>query len=266
MDERARRRDDVTPSGAAVRAVAEGIWVASEPVRIVGMKLAANMTVLRLDGGDLLLHSPVPMTPERRAAVEALGRVAHLYAPNTFHHLWIGDWARAFPAARIHAPSALAGKRPDLRIDRAHDLVPEPAFDGVLDEQHIHGFRLHESALVYRPARALVVTDLVHNIGRPEDPWTIAYTRAMGFYDRVALSRVIRWTGFFDPRAARRSFDALLEHPFERLLVGHGAPVPTGAREALTAAYTWLPEPASSAPRAAPSPPRRLFARGGACG
>ncbi|QRN95428.1 hypothetical protein JRI60_41225 [Archangium violaceum] len=40
----------------------------------LGMQLTSTMTVIRLGDGSLLLHSPVAMTPERRAAVEALGR------------------------------------------------------------------------------------------------------------------------------------------------------------------------------------------------
>jgi hypothetical protein len=62
----------------------------------------------------------------------------------------------------------------------------------------------------------------------------------MGFYDRVALSRVIRWTGFTDRRATRRSVDAVLALPFDRLVVGHGAPLESGGKEALAAAYAWL--------------------------
>lgn len=218
---------------------ADGLWLDAAPLRILGMPLSANMTVLRLGADDLLLHSPVALTAERRAAVEALGRVRHLYAPNTFHHLSLGDWQAAFPGARLHAPAGLSRKRPDLRIDRLHG-TPEPAFAGVIDEIGIDGFRLQESALLYRPARALVVADLVQNVGRPEHPWARLYTRAMGFYDRVALSRMIRWVGFPDRRAARRSLDAVLALSFERLVVGHGAPLAAGGREALAAAYDWL--------------------------
>jgi hypothetical protein len=61
---------------------APGVWVTSEPVRFLGMRLAATMAVLRLGDGSLLLHSPLAMTPSRRSAIEALGPVAHLYAPN----------------------------------------------------------------------------------------------------------------------------------------------------------------------------------------
>ena len=62
----------------------------------------------------------------------------------------------------------------------------------------------------------------------------------MGFYDRVALSRAIRWGAFPDRAAARRSVDELLARPFDRLIVGHGMPVTAGGRDALAAAYRWL--------------------------
>src|SRR5262245_23435706 len=132
--------------------LADGIWLASEPIRILGMPLTTTMTVVRLGDGKLLLHSPVPMTTERRAAVDALGAVTHLYAPNTFHHLSLGAWATVFPSARVHAPAGLAKKRPDLRIDRVHGSAPEPDFAGVLDEIPIAGFRLEETVLVHRPS------------------------------------------------------------------------------------------------------------------
>ena len=67
--------------GDPLAPVAEGVWVSSVPVRILGTRLTATMAVLRLHDGELLLYSPVAMSAERRAAVEALGRVAHLYAP-----------------------------------------------------------------------------------------------------------------------------------------------------------------------------------------
>ena len=220
---------------------AEGIWVDTAPVRFLGMQLTTTMTVLRLGDGNLLLYSPVALTQARQSAIEALGPVAHLYAPNLFHHRWIGEWAAAFPSARLHAPVGLAKKRGDLRIDRIHNAAPEPAFAGVLEERHIDGFRLEESVVVYRPAGTLVVADLVHNVGRPQHRWTNFYSRTMGFYDRVALSRMIRWTAFTDRAAARRSLDELLARPFDRLIVGHGAPLAAGGREALAAAYTWLP-------------------------
>ena len=67
----------------------------------------------------------------------------------------------------------------------------------------------------------------------------------MGFYDRLALSRMLRWAGVSDRSALRRSVDRVLALPFDRLIVGHGAPVTGGAKEALAAACAWLPAASS---------------------
>lgn len=219
---------------------AEGVWLDTHPVSIVGMAMTSTMTVLDLGGGSLLVSSPVALTEERRAAVDALGTVKHIYAPNLYHNSWVNDWAVAFPDARVHGPRGLSKKRPDIELDRTFGDRPEQAFAGVLDEHFIEGFRLRESVLVHRPSNTLVVTDLVHNVGKPEGTWPRLYTRAMGFYDRVALSRMLRWLAFSDRASARKSVDALLEQQFDRLVVGHGAPLESGAKDALRGAFEWL--------------------------
>jgi hypothetical protein len=235
-------------------------WYASGPVSFLGLRLTATMTVLRLGDGKLLVHSPLPLSAQRSAAVSALGQVAHLYGPNTFHHQWLGEWIAAFPTARVHAPQELATKRPDLRIDRFHDQGTPAGFDGV-DEVPIRGFRLRETVLIFRPGRTAVVTDLVHNIGRPDHWWTSLYSKTMGFYDRVALSRVLRWTAFDDRSAARQSVDALLDHSFDSLIVGHGTPISGNARDLLAAATAWLPAAAAPRLRASSKPSRRFSAK-----
>jgi hypothetical protein len=237
-------------------AFAKGVWYDTSAVHFLGMRLTATMTVLQLEDG-LLVHSPLPLTPERRAAVEALGRVSHLFAPNTFHHQWLGEWSQAYPSAAVHAPAELAAKRPDLRIDRFHDQGDPCDFGGMISEAPIRGFRLRETTLVYRPGRTAIVTDLVHNIGRPTHGWTKLYSRMMGFYDRVAMSRVLRWSAFDDKGAARRSVDALLDHEFDGLVVGHGQPLAVVGREALATATTWIP--AAPLQLAAPTPRAARF-------
>jgi hypothetical protein len=219
---------------------ADGVWLDTHPVSIVGMSMTSTMSVLDLGNGELLVCSPVALTPERRSAVDALGTVKHVYAPNLYHHSWASEWVQAFPEARLHGPRGLSKKRPDLKLDRAFGGVREPAFSDVVGEHFIEGFRLSESVLVHRPSGTLVVTDLVHNVGKPEGVWPRLYTRAMGFYDRVALSRMLRWLAFSDRALARKSIDALFDEKFDRLVVGHGAPLESGAKDVLRGALEWL--------------------------
>jgi hypothetical protein len=166
--------------------------------------------------------------------------VGHLIAPNLFHHRWVGDWAGAYPLAQLHVPPGLPKKRPDLRAAQIIGSAPEATLSGSIDFERVEGFRLNEVVVHYRPARLLIVADLVHNVGRPEGAWTKLYTQTLGFYDRVALSKMIRWTAFSDKAAARRSIDRVLAWEPERLVVGHGAPVLESATETLAAALGWL--------------------------
>ncbi len=227
---------------ARLKPFVDGVWLATQPITIVGMKLTVSMAVLDLVDDELLIFSPIGHSPELEREVSRLGRVTHLYSPNLFHHLWLGEWSSAFPLAKVHAPVDLPRKRPDLRIDRlvSDSSEPEPAFAGVLDEVTINGFRLQETVLTHWPARTLIVADLVHNVGRPPGAWTGFYTRVMGFHDRVALSRMIRWTAFSDRQSAKESMDRVLELDFDRLVVGHGEPLESGGKQAIREAYAWL--------------------------
>jgi len=210
----------------------------------MGLALTATMSVARMADGALLVHSPVPLTDDRRRQTDALGTVRHIYVPNLFHHRSLDAWSTAYPGARVHAPAGLARKHPGARVDRTIGETTEPAFAGAIDEIPIDGFRPRESAILHRASGTVIVADLVQNVGRPDHGWTAFYARAMGFHDRVALSRAIRWTGFDDRRAARRALDRVLALEFDRLVVGHGAPLPSGGKAALAAAYAWL-RPAS---------------------
>ena len=80
------------------------------------------MTCIRLDDGSLFVHSPVKLDAELRKAVDERGPVRAVVAPNRFHHLFVGEWAAAYPDASVYGAPGLEEKRPDLRFDGS---VPE---------------------------------------------------------------------------------------------------------------------------------------------
>src|SRR5262249_17087896 len=69
--------------GRMLRSLHENLWVCEQPFGFFGLQVGARMTVIRIAGGDLLLHSPIAPTAELRAEVEALGPVKFLMAPNS---------------------------------------------------------------------------------------------------------------------------------------------------------------------------------------
>jgi Domain of unknown function (DUF4336) len=52
---------------------AADVWLAAAPLSFLGLRIGTRMTVVRLASGDLWVHSPIALTPELRAAVDALG-------------------------------------------------------------------------------------------------------------------------------------------------------------------------------------------------
>jgi len=72
--------------------LAPDLWIATRQFTNELGVVTSRMTVIRLKDRRILLHSPVPSDPDLRSAVENLGQVAALIAPNLFHHQFLSEW------------------------------------------------------------------------------------------------------------------------------------------------------------------------------
>lgn len=215
--------------------VAPDVWTLSIPHRFLGLHFGARMTVVRLPDGGLWIHSPVPLDPERRAAVTALGPVRALVAPNLFHHLYVGDWSTAFPEAKVHLAPGLAKKRPELSGEPlAPDAWPD-TFTGV----PVDGWGMNETTFFHRATGTLISCDLFANLAPSTDTWTRFYRWAMALETRPSVSRAIR-PAVTDKAAVRRSIDSLIDLAPTRILVSHGEGLDSDAPEGLREAWSWL--------------------------
>ncbi len=216
------------------------LWIADSPLRFVGLEIGARMTVVRLPGPKLLLHSPVAATAELVREVEALGPVSYIVAPNRFHHLFAGEWSQACPEASVYVAPGLAEKRPDLEISGVLTDEPEPGWAGTIDQVLVSGFPLANEVVFYhRPSTTLIATDLAFNIGSSSAPLTRLVFRLSRAYGRLSPTLLERL--FVRDRSAfRRSLERILEWPFERVVVAHGEVSEVGGREELERGYAWI--------------------------
>jgi hypothetical protein len=222
----------VTAAAPTVRTLAPGIHVVDRDLRFLGLEIGARMTVLETSDG-LVLHSPVDIDP---ALLGPLGRVRGVLAPNKLHHLFVGPWASAGVPA--WGAEGLAEKRADVAW--AGEVGPGDApFGDEIQLVPLACFPFsNEVAVLHRPSRTLVLTDLVFHFA-PTAPWltraamwcALAYpgVRASAL-ERIGMRRDV----------ARREIGELLALDFDRLVMAHGDVVETGGREALAGAYEWL--------------------------
>ncbi len=216
------------------------LWVTESPLRFLGLEVGARMTVVRLPGPKLLLHSPIAAAPDLVREVKALGPVAYIVAPNRLHHLFVGEWQRACPDALLYVAPGLDTKRADLAIAGVLADEPEPGWKGVVDQVLLAGFPLaNEVVFFHRPSATLIATDLAFNIGSSSPPLTRLAFRLGGTYGRLSptlLERIL----VRDRAAFRHSLERVLEWPFERVVVAHGDVSEKGGREELVHGYSWL--------------------------
>lgn len=219
-----------------------GLWLADGPVvhGAAGFHFPTRMAVIRLEGGRLLLWSPVPPGPHLLTAVRGLGQVMHLVAPNTLHHLFLTPWRHAAVEASIHALPELARKRPDLKIDAALSDLPDPAWAGVLDQVVLRNRIADEVVFFHRPSGTVLFTDLLQ--GMPPG-WFTGWRGIVARLDRMtgaepAVPRKFR-LGFTDRNNLRDGLGKILSWPSSKVVMAHGTPVTVNAGTYLRNAFAW---------------------------
>jgi len=225
---------------SALRPLDRDIWVAERLQRFYGLEVGTRMTVIRLSGERLLLHSPVELDPELRRELDSLGRVCFAVAPNRVHHLYAGKVAEAYPEARLWVAPGLERKRPDLRFVAVLGDDAPAEWRGAVEQVFFRG-RPYENEVVFfhRASRTLILCDLAFNFGPSAAAPTRWLMRLLRSYGRFGPSKLDPWL-IRDRRAARASLERILDWDFDRVVVAHGDVLERGGREALRLGYAWL--------------------------
>ncbi len=202
--------------------LADNLWCAQHHFTIMGMPLSSRMTVLRLQTGELWVHSPIPPTVELIWQIQTLGEVSAIIAPNCLHHLFVNDFRSHFPKAKLYLAPGLAQKRPDLGLAQVLDGQTQP-WPEDLDYWIMPGLpKLGESVWWHKPSQTLIITDLLQNWQGQLEWQTELFSRAMGVYQQLAVPRSIRLT-IKDKPAFVACVQQILAQPCQRLILGHNA-------------------------------------------
>lgn len=223
-----------------LRQLASNLWVAERPQAFYGLQVGARMTVIRLDDGRLLLHSPLPLDAGLRAELDALGPVAYAVAPNRVHHLYAGDVARVYPGTRLWVAPGLPKKRPDLVHEAVLDDESPVEWRGEVEQAFFRGRPYeNEVAFFHPPSRTLVLCDLAFNFGPRDALSTRLLMKLLRSYGKLGPSKLdpllIR-----DWPAARTSLERILSWDFDRVIVSHGDVQETGGYPLIRDGYAWL--------------------------
>lgn len=229
--------------------VASDLWIVdSGPMRVMGLiPIPVRMTVLRLENGDLLLHSPTRHAAPLQAALEGFGPIRHLVAPNIVHWTFLREWQRRLPDAVTWAAPGLRDRaevrRSGVRLDRDMDEGPLPGWPDELDRITLRGGgSFCEVALFHGRSRSLILVDLVQNFEPEKLPLPLRpLARISGIMSPegkapVYLRAVVKMGG----RKARAAGRELVATQPRQVIFAHGRWFDRDAADRLRRALRWL--------------------------
>lgn len=214
--------------------VPDSIWLCEYPVHYGGLDFLSRMTVVRLQDGTVLLHSPCEIDEALAAEISALGPVRAIIAPGNFHHLHVPSAQAAFPVADTYICPGVERKQAGLKFDHIlGDKAPD-IWAAEMDQLLVRGNRIiWEVVFCHKASRTLLLVDLIENIGDK--------TRGAGWGLKLWWKLVFRmWNtprpapeyqmGWKDKAAARESLERILDWDFERIVLSHGDLIESNGR------------------------------------
>ena len=216
---------------------AENVFLQRHPLSLVGCQMGRTVTVLRLTGGRLLIHSTADFSDEDIAAIRGLGEPAWLLEATNFHDTLARHGRAAFSGIPYLVPpgfaaaDALGAQAISSAADEWGDEIEVIELDGMP--------KIREHVLFHRPSKTLIVADLMFNLAPSASAWTKLFLRATaGLNHFPGTSRLFRFC-IKDREAFRESLHRITALDFERVVVAHGEAITTEAKPRFLAALEW---------------------------
>jgi hypothetical protein len=222
-----------------IKQLEEGLWAVEQPFALYGAELGIRMTIVRMSGGELWLHSPVRYGDNLAAQIATLGDVRHIVTPSKMHRLFVLDWVAALPQATHYVPGGMTLHAPGSKLPTTLTQTPPKEWQEHFEYHEVQGIPdLNEIAFFHPASRTLILTDLCFNI-REGSWWTRLFFQLNGAWDRLAMTRVFR-RFVKDPVAFRASLERIQRWDFDRVIVSHGHIVERGGAELFRSAFVNL--------------------------
>ncbi len=218
--------------------VPNAVWHAQQPLKFGPISLTTRMSVVRLRDGSLWIHSPISPTGELVAALQSIGRVRYVVAPNKSHHLFFLEFLKAFPAAEGFIAEGLESKRADLA---GFPHVPQSApWNTEMQGFFIAGLPiLNETAWFHSDTGTLILTDLLFCFSNKNQGLTRLISKLLGVHETLGMSRTMK-LAIKSRQEFARSVSPLLSLPVQRVIVAHDQIIDEQPISRLARAFAWL--------------------------
>jgi hypothetical protein len=244
--------DDVAtyPPLDTLKSIVEDVWIVDGPILRFGrswpkMPFPTRMTIIRLEGRALFIHSPTPLTPALRRQIAAIGEPRWIVAPNRFHYWCVPEWREAYPDAEVHVAPGVRAQAQSHIVFHTTEMAGEYGhpWDGQIATLRVPGKSMTEFDFFHIASRTLILTDLIENLepAKIAAPWMRLLTLLAGAQDPDGQTpRDLRLTFTRHRIEVRRAVETMIAWNPARIIIAHGRWYQADAVAELRRALRWV--------------------------
>lgn len=229
-----------------LKQVHDALWIVEgEMVSFFGLPYPTRSAIARLKNGDLWIWSPVKLTAALHAQMDSLGPVRHLVSPNKLHHLYLREWKKAYPGAKLWGPQSTIDKLPDIKFQEALRSTPPSDWLADIDQAWFRGsFAMDEVVFFHRLSATAIIGDLIQTFSdrflRDHWGWWRFLARIDGLTQDQACAPLEWRLSFINRVPARQARDKILSWNCRHVIVAHGERPHANGNALLAKSFRWL--------------------------
>ncbi|KAJ7220793.1 hypothetical protein GGX14DRAFT_676024 [Mycena pura] len=235
-------------SDIVIREVTNNIWTFSRPFALLGVfNIGGRSTAIKLRDGGVWVLASTPLSPETKAKLDELGPVKFIVASNAVHNLYLGDFKRAYPDAKLIAPAAAVSRCSDKTLSFDGVWGEDPVdtkygFEDDIQACYFSAFSNKDVAFFHPESATLIQADLLVNLPGTEQysksqstgsfPWWGPIGKPYGWVQKKFLSARVQ-----DPVTMKRDVEIVAGWKFARIIPCHGDVIETDGNTVWREAY-----------------------------
>ncbi|KAF5349298.1 hypothetical protein D9756_009369 [Leucocoprinus leucothites] len=234
-------------SETVIREVAKNVWTFSRPFARFGViPFGGRSTAIKMKDGGVWLLASTPLDEDTKSTLNNLGPVRFIVGADAVHHLFLGQYKKEYPSAKLIAPDAAHARLEDksLKFDGAWGRDPPDTkygFEDDIKSCYFDGFKNKDVAFFHPDSKTLIEADLLLNL-----PCNEQYSKAKSGSGAIPFMNVnpwswlhprIVWSLGVDKEAMRRDAKTVASWDFERIIPCHGDTIEGKGKDAWTSVY-----------------------------
>ncbi|PPQ87570.1 hypothetical protein CVT25_005826 [Psilocybe cyanescens] len=208
--------------------------------------MGGRSTAIQLGNGGVWVLASTPLDTETKSKLEELGPVKYIIGADAVHHLFLSEYKKAYPTAKLIAPEATIANHPNKEL--VFDGVwgrdsPETkyGFEGDIEHCYFSGFKNKDVAFLHKPSKSLIEADLLMNLPGKEQ-YSKAKEAPQWFKFNISpastwLYPKLVWSLGEDKDAMRRDAKTVSGWDFDRIIPCHGDVIETNGKKAWNDVY-----------------------------